>query len=347
MKRKQWVSSLVLASLVLFSVNVVGQIDAGTETSASDWRMPRTEYGRPDFQGTWWFGSRTPLQRPTRLGMKQTYTPQEAAEVERGIIQRLEQQDAPLDPDRGAPELGAAIRQEADDAFLGHWQKPELIPVNGEYRTSVIVDPPDGRLPVREGFKDFYAQQRAAGLGMTDGPEGQPLSGRCLMFGAVIPNLTPLMMNPHMEIIQTKDYVVVLSEMIHDARIIRLNGSHRDLGFPTWMGESVGHWEGDTLVVHTKNFRPEQSSGRMALPLSEALEITERYTLVSDDEIHYAFTAIDNNAFSQPIEGERIISRNAAGEHVYEYGCHEGNYSLPGILRAARRADRGKPGSLN
>ena len=192
---------------------------------------------------------------------------------------------------------------------------------------------------MREGFKDFYAQQRAAGLGMTDGPEGQPLSGRCLMFGAVIPNLTPLMMNPHMEIIQTKDYVVVLSEMIHDARIIRLNGSHRDLGFPTWMGESVGHWEGDTLVVHTKNFRPEQSSGRMALPLSEALEITERYTLVSDDEIHYAFTAIDNNAFSQPIEGERIISRNAAGEHVYEYGCHEGNYSLPGILRAARRAD--------
>lgn len=304
-----------------------------------EWEMPRTEYGQPDLQGTWWFGSRTPLQRPMNLGEKRSYTAEEAAAVEARLQKGLEQQAAPLDPNRGAPEQGADIGQEADDSFLGHWQKPELIPVNGEYRTSVIIDPPNGRIPLREGFRDFHARRMMAGLSDTDGPEGQPLSGRCLMFGAVMPNLTPLMMNPYMEIFQTQDYVVILSEMIHDARIIRLNGEHSAHGFPRWMGDSVGRWEGDTLVVHSKNFRPEQSASRMFLPFSEELEIIERYTLVGDNEIHYAFTAHDSQAYTQAVTGERIITRNPGGEIVYEYACHEGNYSLPGILRAARRAD--------
>ena len=305
-----------------------------------EWKMPRTEYGQPDLQGTWWFGSRTPLQRPVNMGEKKTYTPEEAAAVETSLRGRLAQQEAPLDPNRGAPEQGARIGQEADDTFLGHWQKPELIPVNGQYRTSVIVEPSNGRIPLRDGFQDFHAKQRASGLMPTDGPEGQPLSGRCLMFGAVIPNLTPLMMNPYMQIFQTKDYIVILSEMIHDARIIRLVDQHVDSDFSRWMGDSIGRWEQDTLVVHTKNFRPEQSASRIFLPFSEALEVMERYTLVGHDEIHYAFTATDQKAYTQPVSGERIISRNATGEFVYEYACHEGNYSLPGILRAARRADR-------
>ena len=304
-----------------------------------EWTMPRTEFGHPDMQGTWWFGSRTPLQRPARLDTKQNYTAEEAAEVERSILQRLEQQAAPLDPDRGAPEQGARIGQEADDSFLGHWQKPELLPVNGEYRTSVIIDPPNGRLPINEDFQDYHARVRLSGLTTTDGPEGQPLSGRCLMFGAVMPNLTPLMMNPHMQIIQTADYVVIMSEMIHDARVIRLDKEHFETAIPKWMGDSVGYWDGDTLVVHSKNFRPEQSASRMFLPLSPEMEIVERYTMVGDNEIHYAFTATDPLAYMQPVTGERIISRNDPGEFVYEYGCHEGNYSLPGILRAARRAD--------
>lgn len=303
------------------------------------WEMPRTEHGFPDLQGTWWFGSRTPLQRPASLGEKRAYTAEEATEVENRFRQRLAQQAAPLDPDRGAPEQGARIGQEADDSFLGHWQPPELVPVNGEFRTSVIIDPPNGRIQLKEDFKDFNTQRMARGLGSTDGPEGQPLSGRCLMFGAVIPNLTPLMMNPYMQIYQTKDYVVILSEMIHDARIIRIDDEHFDHDFPRWMGDSVGYWEGDTLVVHSRNFRPEQSASRMFLPLSEELEVTERYTLVGDNEIHYGFTAHDPQAYSQPISGERIITRNASNEFVYEYACHEGNYSLPGILRAARRAD--------
>ena len=336
-------SILCIVGLVLAG-SISAQESAGHGLSEpqpiqSGWVMPRTEHGVPDLQGTWWFGSRTPLQRPANLGEKQTYTAEEAIQVEDRFRQRLEQQAAPLDPDRGAPEQGARIGQEADDSFLGHWQKPELVPVNGEYRTSVIVDPPDGRIQLKEGFKDFYAQRMATGLQSTDGPEGQPLSGRCLMFGAVMPNLTPLMMNPYMQIFQTENYVVILSEMIHDARIIRLGDEHFEHDLPRWMGDSVGYWDGDTLVVHSKNFRPEQSSSRMALPLSEELEVTERYTLVGDNEIHYAFTAQDPKAYQQAISGERIITRNASNEFVYEYACHEGNYSLPGILRAARRAD--------
>jgi len=300
----------------------------------SDWRMPRTEFGHPDLQGTWFFGSRTPFQRPADLGEKRSYSEQEVLELESGMRNRLQQQDAQLDPNRGAPEQGARIRQEADDAFLGHWLPPEIIPVNGEYRTSVIIDPPNGRLPTREGFQDFYARQRASGLEDTDGPEGQPISGRCLMFGPAIPSLTPVMMNPNLLIVQNEDYVVIQTEMIHDARIIRLNAEHLDSDTPRWMGDSVGYWDGDTLVVHTQNFRPEQS-GRMFVH-SGALQITERYTLVGDGQILYSFTAEDEAALTQAVTAERILTRNSLEERVYEYGCHEGNHSLVGILRGAR-----------
>ena len=299
--------------------------------------MPRTGYGHPDLQGTWFFGSRTPLQRSADLGDKLAFSEGEVVELERSMRQRLERQGAPLDPGRGAPEVGARIRQEADDTFLGHLLPPKIVRIAGEYRTSIIVDPPDGRLPVREGFQDFTARQRAAGLGDSDGPEGQPLSGRCLMFGAAIPSLTPAMMNPNLQIVQTEDYVVVLTEMIHDARIIRLGDTHFEHNVPKWMGDSVGYWEEDTLVVHTRNFRPEQSN-RM-LRHSDELEIIERYTLSGDDRIHYAFTVVDEQAYTRPVIGERTLTRNAPQEKVYEYGCHEGNHSLAGMLRGARRQE--------
>lgn len=303
-----------------------------------DWVMPRTEYGHPDLQGTWFFGSRTPLQRRANLGMRSTYTEQEARDLEANMQARLDRQFAALDPDRSAPEAGARIGQEADDSFLAHYQEPKLVQVNGEYRTSVIIDPPDGRIPRREGFMDFTASRRAAGLGDTDGPEGQPLSGRCLMFGAALPSLTPIMMNPNLLIVQNDDYIVVMTEMINDARIIRFDDEHFDKGIRNWMGDSVGRWEGDTLVVHSKNFRPEQSSAR-SIVMSEQFEVVERYRLVSDDEILYSFTVYDEQAYTRPFTGERILSRNPPEERIYEFACHEGNYSLSGILAGARRQE--------
>ena len=312
--------------------------DPPTANINSDWIVPRTEYGHPDFQGTWLFGSRTPLQRSPKLGLKKTYSEQEALELEHKMQQRNLQQDVALDPNRPAPEQGGRIGQEADDAFLAHFSKPELVKVNGEYRTSIIVDPPNGRLPKRQGFSDFEAKQRATGLAETDGPEGQPLSGRCLMFGSAIPSLTPIMMNPNLRIVQNKNYVMIMTEMINDARIIRLDDAHFEHGIRNWMGDAVGTWEGDTLVVHSKNFRPDQSSAR-AIVISEDFEVFERYTLIGDNEIHYSFTVIDNKAYTQPFTGERIITRNSPEERIYEFACHEGNYSLAGILAGARRLE--------
>ena len=306
--------------------------------NSSSWVMQRTVHGYPDFHGYWFFGSRTPLQRSPGLGNRQAYSEAEAEELELAMQNRLDQQDAPLEPNRGAPEKGARIGQEADDAFLGHYLPAELIPINGEYKTSVIYRPMDGRIPRREGFLDFHAKRRASGLKDTDGPEGQNLSGRCLMFGAAVPSLTPGMMNPNLQIVQTKDHIMVLTEMIHDARIIRINDNHLPFNIPQWMGDSVASWEEDTLVVHSKNFRPEQSSSR-TITISDEFELTERYTLVSNDKILYEFTVVDNKAYEQPFSGQRILTRNRPEERVYEYACHEGNYSLPGILAGARRLE--------
>lgn len=336
---------IILASSLALAISTAAtaQTEGGFETFQSpvqnpDWEMPRTEHGHPNLQGTWFFGSRTPLQRPANLGLKQTYSTQEAQAVEARLQERLLRQDAPLDPGRGAPEAGARIGQEADDAFLAHYQEPKLVPVSGEYRTSVVVDPADGRIPKRDGFMDLVARQRAAGLRGTDGPEGQPLSGRCLMFGSAVPSLTPIMMNPNLQIVQNGDYVMVMTEMVHDARIIRLNDKHLDTGVRSWMGDSIGRWEGDTLVVHSKDFRPDQSSAR-SIAMSEDFEVIERYTLVSDDEIHYAFTVYDAQAYTQPFSGERTLTRNPSDERIYEFACHEGNYSLAGILAGARRQE--------
>lgn len=333
---------VIAAVLLGISFSSAAQIEgfvpppSGVDRS-SDWVKPRTEYGQPDFQGTWFFGSRTPLQRPKNLGTQATYTEQEVRALEQRMQTRLDSQAAPLDPDRDAPEEGAVIRQEADDSFLAHYQKPVVTPIAGEYRTSVITDPPDGRIPpIQKGFMDFYDDRRAKGLGATDGPEGQPLSGRCLSFGAAIPNLTPMMMNPNLQIVQNKDYVMVLIEMVHDARIIRLGDEHHNDGINRWMGDSVGYWEGDTLVVHTKGFRPEQSSSRMGFKVSDDAEVIERYTLTSDDTIHYGFTVMDEQAYGRPISGERTLTRNPPEERLFDFECHEGNYSLSSILRGAR-----------
>ena len=324
-----------ITSLAISSASEAAEVDGGKTDGRA---VSRTESGRPDFQGYWFFGSRTPLQRPINLGNKQTYTNSEVIELEQRMVKRLNNQDAPLSPNRGAPEKGARIGQEADDTFLGHYLEPKLVKVNGEYKTSVILDPIDGRIPFKEGFQDFYAKRQASGLSDTDGPEGQPLSGRCLIFGAAVPSLTPMMMNPNLQIVQTEDYLMVMTEMIHDARIIRIGDEHFPHNIPQWMGDSVAEWEGDTLVVYTKNFRPEQSSPRSII-ISENFELTERYTLMDNDQIHYEFTVYDDQAYMQPFIGERILTRNASEEKVYEFACHEGNYSLPGILAGARRQE--------
>jgi hypothetical protein len=322
-----------LITLIVLLGPVVGWAD---QPRADD--LPRTEFGYPDLQGVWHFGSRTPLQRPVELGTQRSLSAGEVARREAAMQARLRAQDAALDPGRSAPEKGAVIRQEADDTFLAHYAEPTIVPVDGEYRTSVLISPENGRVPVRAEFMAQYARAVESRPEETAGPEGQPLSGRCLLFGSLVPSLTPIMMNPNMQIVQTADHVMVMTEMVHDARVIPLNRELPAHDLRRWMGYSAGRWEGDTLVVNSRGFRPEQSFGR-GLPVSAEFELEERYTLVSRDAIRYEFTARDPVAFSEPVIGVRTLTRNRPEEQIYEFACHEGNYSLEAILRGARRQE--------
>jgi len=300
---------------------------------AQEYVVPRTEYGQPDLQGVWTNATQTPLERPRELGEKRAFTLEERLAQEREWIDYIEQRQAPSDPDRPPPTDG-----NADLGYDNFWvdRGTEVIEIDGEYRTSIIIDPPDGRIPYAEGSRErMMAGFRRMGY---DGPESRPLGERCLLsFGSSSgPPMLPVMYNNNYQIVQNRDYVVILVEMVHDARIIPLNRSHGPDIVPKWMGDSIGRWEGETLVVETRNFHPQQSF-RGA---TEALTIEERFTRVADDKIVYSFTMRDPEGYSRPWTGELAMKRRPAdSDRIYEYACHEGNYALAGILAGARQQE--------
>lgn len=224
---------------------------------------------------------------------------------------------------------------EADDMSMD--RRSELTRVNGEYRTSIIVDPPDGRLPRRKQFADHFAQLTARNIQTTDGPETLETPTRC--FSPLpVPSIFPMPWSALLQIVQNENHVVLYTEMVHDARIVRIGGTHART-WNTWMGDSVGHFEGQTLVVHTINFRPEQSWAAI-MPMSRDFELTERFTRVSEDEILYGFTVVDPQAYTRAFSGERTLKRAAPGTRMFEFACHEGNYSMTGILAGARKQEQ-------
>ncbi len=296
------------------------------------WQQPLTEYGHPDLQGLWSNRTQTPIARPKELGSKQSYSADEALAMEQSAWEANQLKFEPLDPDREAPEAGSRIRQEADQNFTD--MRTDVLRVKGEYRTSMIVDPPDGQFPFLENGRsnDIYGQWRAAGFGAMDGPEIRPAGERCLSRG--IPPTTVPPYNANFQIVQTEDHVMLLGEMVHDARIIKLGGNHQPGEIKSWLGDSVGHWEGNTLVVRTINLRPEISHFRIISSGQMVLE--ERFEMVAANEIFYSFTVTDPEIYAKPFTEELTLTRRAAEEHLYEYACHEGNYSFAGILRGAR-----------
>ena len=314
---------------------LLGLCGAAAHASAK-WKPPLTEHKQPDLQGLWDIGTQTPFQRPTNLGEKRAYTEEEALEFERKARAANAKLDAPIDLSKGAPQVGGSIGQEADMGSVE--RRHDLTRVNGEYRTSIIVDPPNGRIPVKKGFKDFYAQAAGKGIAPNDGPDTLDASTRCLT-PLPVPSIFPMPWSAYLQIVQTKDQVVLISEAPQHARNVRLQGTHlkRDLRF--WAGDSIGHWEGNTLVVHTTNFRPEQSFA-FVLGLSEDFELTERFTRTGPDEVLYAFTIVDPNAFAAPFSGERTIKRADPRDRMLETACHEGNYAMTGILAGARKLER-------
>lgn len=304
--------------------------------AAENWQMPRTESGQPDMQGTWYYGSSTPFERPEKLGRKRSYTEAEALAVIQAVDAAASQSTEALDPGRGAPKAGENIAQEADHNFASF--RTEHIKINGEYRTSQIISPENGRLPSRAGGRDYFERLLDRGFGAFDGPEIRPVSERCVgPNGGPMAPLVGWFYNANMQIVQTEDYVMLLSEMNHDARIIPLNRESPAYEFSTWMGHSTGRWENDTLVVETTGFRPEQSW--FFFRMSGQLKVTERYSLVAPNEILFSASFVDEEIYSEPVRIEKSISRRAGGEHIFEYSCHEGNYSFPSILAGARRLE--------
>lgn len=303
----------------------------------ANWSIPRTEHGYPDLQGAWSNATATPIQRPLELANKRAYTQEEALNLESSLRETSDQRYLPSDADRAPPPIGDINPFFAEELYSD--SMANLAVINGEYRTSLIVSPSDGQFPYTEDGrnKDIYGQWRAQGLNRWDGPEFLMIGERCITGNNTMPPMAVIHYNSNVQIVQTSDYVVIMGEMINDARIIRLGSEHQASNIQKWLGDSIGYYDEDTLVVHTKNYRPEQSN--MRLISSEQLQVTERFTPVSDDRISYTFTVEDPVIYTEPVTFEFPLNRLPNGGRLYEFACHEGNYSMLGILAGARRLE--------
>lgn len=333
---------LSLISLMILCITGLFSLPDHSFAAEAGYITPRTEFDVPDLQGTWSLATQTNLERSSEFEGKLVISEAEALLIEARVQARNEASNRPSDPNREAPSAGQNV-----GGYNTFWMDPgeRLAVVNGEIRTSVLVAPVDGQLPYSEqGRANFaLAMQRRQSY---DGPEIRPLGERCMVgFGSSGgPPKLPVLYNNLTQIVQTESHVVLLAEMNHDARIVRINAEHLDPPMYPWLGDSIGHYEGDTLVVETTNFHPQQSM-RSSLEHrfygSSQMKVTERFTRTAEQTILYQFTVDDPENYSQLWSGE--LPMNSNGEQVFEYACHEGNYALPGILAGARRAEVDAP----
>ena len=306
----------------------------------------------PDLSGFYDSGTQTPEQRPAAFGDRQFLTEAEAEELLKQATFLQTDENVISDPNRSAPVKGGdgnnAFGAGAVGGYNSFWVDPGsgLSSVDGKFRTSIIYDPPNSRRPamtprgmrkIAENFTSFsYTNDGTAswleneGPGPFDGPESLALAERCLLGFSAGPPSMPGLYNNFKRIVQTEDHVMILLEMVHDARIIRLNSDHGSDENRKWLGDAVGRWEGDTLVVETKNFTPYTG----LYGGDENLHLTERFTKLDDGNLLYNFTVDDPTAWTKPWSGE-YVWKSTEGK-VYEYACHEGNYAMGNILRGAR-----------
>ncbi len=334
---------------------------AGQKPAARTAGIPRTPDGRPDLQGNWTNATITPLERmrpDQALVMSE-----EAAALEEGNTQRaLDAREQPSDPGRSAPPVGGEVRKSpnAEPTYLerlwqfgagavggynSFWVDPgdRVLRVDGQPRSSIIIDPPNGRVPAytdeaRARLAKAAEIRRAQGSEF-DHPELRPLGERCLTsFGnnAGPPMLPNYFYNNSYTIVQTKDAVMLLAEMVHDARVVRIGGQHPPARVREWFGDSIGRWEGDTLVIETTNFHRLHGFRNSW----EHLKVTERLARKDADTIAYRFIVEDPSTFTAPFTGELTFKAMAPGEQVYEYACHEANYGIEGVLGGARAQER-------
>ncbi len=323
---------------------------SGASAADRAYTAPRNGFGQPDLGQNWTNVTMTPETRASGLGA--VYTPEQVAKIENAAVAEAQNANKPTDPNAPPPSVGGdkpapGTRPEFIAAggnvggYNNFWLDPgnTVMRVGGEPRTSILTTP-DGRVPpVKAGVKG--PPQWGGGLGSFDNPENRSLGERCMMgFGrnAGPPMLANGFYNNDYEFVQSKDAVAIVVEMVHDTRIIRLNAAHRADGVRPWMGDSVGHFEGDTLVVETTNIPQAQAyhgSWR-------DLKVTERFRRTAPNRLSYTFTIDDPSLWDAPWGGAYEFSP-LKGE-LYEYACHEGNYALRNILAGAR-AEEAKAGA--
>jgi len=339
----------VIAAVALLSFASALFWPVAAQTPASDtgeWEVPRTPYGHPDLQGNWTNATLTPFTRPA--GRAPVLTSEEVAEIESGQAEMVIQGAAPSDPDRPPPPEGGTnpiCIDSPTSCYNEVYREPgdRVAVVNGEPRSSLVTDPPDGRVPelTPEGRARVEGRRALSRqFGAYDNPENLPLASRCIVsFGSSAgpPMLPNYWYNNNYTIVQNADHVMILVEMVHDVRIIRL-GEPRPLprGLRPWFGDSWGRWEGDTLVVETTNFNPAHPF--RGVPPSEDLKVIERFTRVDEETIVYEFTIDDPTTYTSVWGGQIPFKR--FDDLLYEYACHEGNYSLSGVLSGARYQER-------
>ncbi len=304
---------------------------------AQDWQVKHLPWGDPDFQGIWTSATVTTLERPDELP-NLVLSPVEAAAVEKG----MEDLAAAIDDlQEGDLETGSDV-----GAYNSFWMDPgtRALRVRGEPRSSIITDPADGQIPYRLKAQLRFYWEVYKVLNWEDNPEERAEGERCTVgFGSTAgPPMLPVLYNNNYQFAQSPGNVMMLVEMNHDVRTVRLGGKPLPEEIKPWFGDSIGRWSGDTLVVETTQFHPQQFL-RLAIKhqvmMSSDTKVTERFTRISDQEMVYEFTVSDDQLYTQDWRGEMTL-RSSPGP-IYEYACHEGNYSLPNILKGARQKEQG------
>jgi hypothetical protein len=294
----------------------------------------RAADGHPNLSGIWTNATITPMQRPKQF-TKLSLSDAEATTFERSQAQDLKDEDGKSD--------GPIIRA-AGSAGTGGYNAlfvdrgTQMIRVDGVKRSSLIIDPPDGKMPALTKEAQARMAKAFGSYNNFDDVKNRPLSERCIIgFGSTAgPPMMPVLYNNTYQFVQTKDNLMILVEMVHDVRVIRMNGTHRPSSVRTLLGDSIGHWEGDTLVVDTTNFREEAAF----YGASENLHVIERFRRIDPDTILYRVTIDDPSTYSKQWTME-FPFRATAGP-IYEYACHEGNYAMNDILGGARKAEEAK-----
>jgi hypothetical protein len=328
--KKQTILSAAVAAVVTGGLALTA---VQSTLAADDYTAPRNEWGQPDLRGVFNFSSNTPMQRNPEYGNRLFYTEEEVQERDRRVA-----------------EEAAASDGQSSQGGVGGYNRAwvEDLPQELNLRTSIIVYPENGRLPARVpgapmafgGLGPDYDGERpvrvaVGGIGK-DGPEDRGISERCLLGFNSVPPFTPSMYNNNVQLFQTEDHAVIFNEMIHEARIVRLQDEHIPESITQWTGDSVGYYEGDSLVVETRNFN-YKSQTFFGTGVASNKTLIEKFTRTADDIVEYEFTVIDPQAYQDKFTG--VVPMFRSEDVLYEYACHEGNYGMINILQGQRVED--------